>query len=281
MRERKRLAKRIIKMVQPQLESAVRVEADISGLPTETSLKELERLIEASSQPLHDSGAGSKSFGDTAIDIEMADQSQHNGASHTNGDGSTEHGENKKLDDGLETADIEMEDADAPHEEDAVVVDNSESIDAVTTGDTLSTTALAEVNGNISPMKNGHVNGIKNESISPTTNGYTQAVENEQPGPPTPPVSNGDISNDAGSKILTDGGIPHFLLQSFRINGTQISDSEGLLANAVTEALGDADDELNGIDEAEGEVVAVGGRGSPVKTKKGKAKKRKFGSKAR
>ena len=90
-------------------------------------------------------------------------------------------------------------------------------------------------------------------------------------------------------KALTDGGIPRFLLKDFRIDGTQISAPEGSVIRAVSrlsEELSDMDDdELNGlrtgVNEADGEVVAAGGRSSPVKSKKGKAKKRRIGAKAR
>lgn len=47
-RDRKRLAKRILKAVQPMLETAIRAEADITRVPLEPLQKELEQLLEAS-----------------------------------------------------------------------------------------------------------------------------------------------------------------------------------------------------------------------------------------
>ncbi|ERS97198.1 hypothetical protein HMPREF1624_06529 [Sporothrix schenckii ATCC 58251] len=47
-RDRKRLAKRILKAIQPLLEAAVRAEADITRVPPEPLQKELEQLLEAS-----------------------------------------------------------------------------------------------------------------------------------------------------------------------------------------------------------------------------------------
>ncbi|EFX00670.1 phd finger domain protein [Grosmannia clavigera kw1407] len=47
-RDRKRLGKRILKSIQPLLEAAVRAEADITRVPSETLVKEMEALLEAS-----------------------------------------------------------------------------------------------------------------------------------------------------------------------------------------------------------------------------------------
>ncbi|OAA58562.1 phd finger domain protein [Niveomyces insectorum RCEF 264] len=46
-RDRKRLGKRILKAIQPMLEAAVRAECDITDVPAETLLKELDELLEA------------------------------------------------------------------------------------------------------------------------------------------------------------------------------------------------------------------------------------------
>jgi NuA3 HAT complex component NTO1 len=275
MKERKRLAKRIIKAVQPLLENAVQVEADISGQPAEAALKELHRLIEACFQTPSDSvGLESGSLGEAGADVEMADAGQ-DGAQSLDVKASEHHHESH---DPNQDIDVEMDDIDAPHGEeyDAVIVDDGTSKDT----NTINTAALAEVNGNIS-MKYNHINGVKGESVSPTTNGHVM-TENEQPGPPTPPFSNGDVFSEQGAKVLTDGGIPRFL-KDFQIDGTHITDPEAV---AASDDLSDMDDdELNGLrtslNEPDGEVVATGGRASPVKTKKGKAKKKKAGSKVR
>lgn len=291
MKERKRLAKRIIKMVQPQLENAVRVEAELSGLSIETSRKELERLVEASYQSQHDYAAGLNPVGDVTVD-EMTNTSQknQNGVQSSYGNPSAkEDDENQKPNEADKIADIEMEDADAPYEEDidAVVVDTSSlPKDAGVSGDSISSSALVEVNGNISPMKNNHINGIKPDNVAASMNGYSQAAEDDQQGPPTPPVSNEDISSDQGSRVLIEGGVPRFLLQNFNIKGTQISEAEVLVMNAVTDDLSPkGDDELNGLSSgvtAEGEVVTTTGRSTPLKIKKGKARRKRFGwSKAR
>lgn len=48
IKERRRLAKRILKAVQPQLDAAARAEADITGRPANELLHEVEQLLESS-----------------------------------------------------------------------------------------------------------------------------------------------------------------------------------------------------------------------------------------
>jgi NuA3 HAT complex component NTO1 len=293
MKERKRLAKRIIKSVQPQLENAVRVEAEISGQPIELALEELERLLETSFQVQNEIVSiigAAVSLGDAGAEVEMidADRVSQNETILVNGDSSEFHQEDQEPNGNEDHIDVEMEDVDAPHEldDDAIMVATSPS-DLV--GDTITTAALAEVNGNISPMKNNHPNGVKNEATPPATNGANSAVSSEEIGPPTPPISTGDLVHDQGMKVLADGGIPQYLLKDFSIDGTQVSEIVGSfmsVASHASEVLSDMDDdELNALQptivEADKGVVASGSRPSPTKTKKGKGKKKRFGGKAR
>ena len=284
MKDRRRLAKRIIKAVQPQLEAAVRDECDAQRKPVEKQLKELERLLEAGLQSRRDSVSVSlgEPVGDADADaehepdVEMTDASevQKRDSYHTNG-GNTS--------DSHQTADgdVEMQDIDAPNEEDdtdvVTAVPSGPSEASGSVGGTV-TNALAEVNGNISQSKPPHMNGVKNTSTPPNTNGYVSAPENQQPSPPTPPVSNGDNSIDHVD-TLTSGGIPWYL-RDFQPEGTSVLQESGSSSHNVSGMSDDVSDMdeggLRGIggdaDDGDGEVL--GAVGATPRTKKGKTKRR-------
>ena len=276
MKERKKAARRIVKTLQPLLEEAVQAEADWSSQDAEAPLKDLERLLEAIFQPQPDSSnhlgeSGSRS--EAIVDIDMNDivQKQDDETSGTNG----------KDHEALPgAADVEMENADAPHEGaddvDAVlVVVSGSSQDENANEETIPPTALAEVNGNKSPMKTNHINGNKFAPTSNETNESIAIAEIDRPGPPTPPTSNGSVATEYGSKVLAEGGIPLLLRKDFQIDGTKIS------ALDMNEDLEDMDeDQVNGLQNgaADGEA---GGQVGTAKNKKGKGKKRKANSRSR
>ncbi len=257
LRGRRSLAKRILKAVQTHLEAAVRAEADISGKSTEKQLKELEQAIEAALQTGPDSislgGSVGDAEGDHDHDVEMTDAAQHK----TNG----HHGSGSKV--ASDSADIDMEDADAPGEddEDAIIAMGSDTIDT--------DSALAEVNGNASQGKQHHINGNKNATTPPGTNGYSSAPENMQPSPPTPPVSNRDISTDH-VEFLAKGGIPWYL-KDFQPEGTSLL--QGNEGGANVNDILDMDEDAIANGEF-GEVLGAAVIASPSKSKKGKAKKK-------
>lgn len=292
IKERKRLAKRIIKSVQSPLENAVRAEAELTGQPIESALKELERLLENSFQIQQDlvSTTGDTQFGDHAsieVDTAGTNHTNSNGNAFVNGGSSELHQNQDNENEDHINVDVEMEDIDAPHDldDDAIMVATDPS-DLI--GDTITTAALSEVNGNISPMKSNHTNGVKNEATPPATNGANSSVSNDELGPPTPPVSNGDLTHEQNLKVLIDGGIPQYLLKDFNIDGTEVSEIAGSFTSAAShasDALSDMnDDDMNALQattiEAEKGTAAAGGRATPAKTKKGK-RKRRFGAKAR
>jgi len=253
VRGRRSLGKRILKAVQPQLEAAVRAEADISGQPAEKQLKEFEQMIESALQTGPDSlsmgGSVGDVDGDRDRDVEMteAPQPKTNGHRRTRSTVISE------------AADIAM--ADAPGEN--ATIDVAEH--------TIDTSALAEVNGNVSQTKGNNINGNKNATTPPDTNGYSSAPENMQLSPPTPPISNRDAGGDHVD-FLANGGIPWYL-KDFQPEGTSLlQGNEGGAS-------------LNGIDIDEdviasgdfGDIVGATVMSSPTKSKKGKAKKKASG----
>lgn len=266
IKERRKLAKRIIKAVQPQLEAALRAEADISGISFEKELKKIEHLWEACLEV----EAGPQR--DTEGDMTMTEEghANHNGVDHTNGDFGSEN-QDEDLVNSLVPGDVDMEDVDAPHDEDDIIVD-VDTTHLKADGDTITTAALAEVNGNRPPVK---VNGLKNTDVSADTNGYAPISENGQLGALTLALWNSN-DNAAVDNALIEGGVPQFLRGYFNIDGTNITEIVRDELRASEELSEMDDDQVNDLiadsDKAVGEAVPD----VPVaKSKKGKNKKRR------
>ncbi|TVY89205.1 Peregrin [Lachnellula willkommii] len=264
IKERKKLGKRIVKAIQPQLQMAVRAEADISGKSADDLLKELDQLLDASVQPTGDtisvSVGDSHSLADAEAkherDVDMAD-----GVEHSTHENESANGSQKQLNNGSE--DVEMQDADAPGEVDEGIGSTEET-----------DKALIEVDGNVSPTKVEHVNGVKN-SNKPDTNGTAKPHQ-----PPTPPLSNGDASTDPADPLV-NGGI-FWYLKGFHPEGTSIIQELGSGKDAVSqlsEDLSDMDDEALkglGIDVDEGgDGIVAAVAGIPKPKAKAKARKKK------
>lgn len=247
-------AKRILKAAQPQLEEAIRAEAEVCGKVVDDDLKDLARLMDLD---LHMESApvilGEADDEEAAHgqDIEMPDASP----SKANGI----------------SGDIEMQDADAPGEEidenDTIVAEPSAPLEAE---ETINTDLREE--GIPGKGKGKQVNGTKSAPTPPSEiNGYASAHEDAQdpqPSPPTPPISNKDIGNDR-SDTLVRGGIPWYVTH-FEPEGTSLVQPQ--------EPTTPFHDDLSDVEgligaEAEGEVAAPIITASLTKAKKGKAKK--------
>jgi NuA3 HAT complex component NTO1 len=274
IRERRKLAKRIIKAVQPQLEIAVRAEADLTKKSGDKMIHDLEALLEAclhSRQP------------PVSDDI----------------DGVSGQTESKLVNKALEpltgsgTMDVDLHDEDAPGEE----VDDAELYPSGSiAGDAGS---ILPLDGDVNAEAVDHVkitfpnSGLKSSDTPPDTNGYHPALEHHQPPPPTPPVSNGgaysasgqDIGNGDHSSFLTDGGKPWYLKNNFDIEGSVIREVQWTgrdVVRGMSEELSEMDDdELKGMgEEMEGveceaeDIADVAQVEAVPKTKKAKAKKR-------
>jgi NuA3 HAT complex component NTO1 len=294
IRERRKLAKRIIKAVQPQLETAVRAEADITRKSTDTMVHDLEALLDAClhtrQEPAPDGTAVHQTRDETAVDSTANGiGGGQNGRPGSNGmDEKTEanaHGDQMEVD---------LYDEDAPGEEvdDADLFQsnpnaaNGESMH--TNGDTHEETE--EIVGQAKSRYPG--NGVKSSDTPPDTNGYSSAVEHHQPPPLTPPVSSGGANSTSGQEnaagdagtSLTEGGIPWYL-KSFDPIGTTIREMQWTgrdVVRGMSEELTDIDDdelkgmgaEMEGIESASAELVAEGKIETVLRAKKSKAKKR-------
>ena len=261
IKERRKLAKRIIKAIQPQFETALRAEADISGIDFEKELKKLEHLWEVCLE------AEAESHKDGEGDVAMTEAGP-DGVGYTNGDSATE-GRTGHYGQGGDVIDVEMEDVDAPYDEDDIVVDVSTGYleDAKDDGDTI-TAALAEVNGNKAPVK---PNGLKGADM----NGHIHSTENGQLGIqllPEPVIND----NPATDNTLIEGGVPHFLRGFFNIEGTNITEI-AIDEPDPSEELSEMDDEQ--VNQLVADTVKPSVEAAPIaaaaKSKKAKSKRRR------
>ncbi|KAI2630979.1 bromodomain and PHD finger-containing protein [Hypoxylon sp. NC1633] len=247
-RERKKLGKRILKSVQPQLETALHLESEAAHKPFETLKQELESMIEASlelrQQAVHQSHVESEQ----SQDVIMVDSSaaeitvggEVNGAAVT-----------------------AIASGDAPMAEAGVQYDgaggsgnievNTSSLEA---GDEMEG---VEPTSNVIPDRETQMvepkpeatsaDGVQPVDTPPATNGYVGAAPSIRPAPPTPPQSNGSLGRQP-TDPLTDGGIIWYL-QEFDLDGTSAIQEQWQGRDAVrslSEELTEIDeDELKGL----------------------------------
>ncbi|CZT49291.1 related to bromodomain and PHD finger-containing protein [Rhynchosporium secalis] len=266
IKERRRLGKRIIKAVQPQLEAAIKSEAEISGKSIERHLKDLVELLDSTYTAGQDSIA--VSLGDTGSlgDFDADQDTKRIGADEST-DGSAKGKQTSNI-----AENVEMSDVDASDD----VVDNANTIILPNGDETNSTdTRFAEAE-EIASKNAAETNGIKDSSTTPDADGYVSTHDVVQPTPPTPPTSNGDTSNDQAD-ILANGGIPYYL-KDFQPEGTSLIQGADAMSTFSEELSEMDDEELRGLGadfkSATTEVVSDVIVASPSKAKKGKAKKK-------
>lgn len=269
IRERRKLGKRILKAVQPFLETALRVESEISQKPFEGMQKELEDTIDKSVEVRRPMTATSQDKpmnpSDEANDTIMVDAELQ----ITVKADSTESG------DAMDTT------------SDGGNIDVSTNID-------VDTSELAKVEAG--EKQESLPNTVQSSDTPPDTDGYVSKPQTAQSGPPTPPQSNGSLGLEP-SDPLTDGGILWYL-KGLDPQGTSVLEEQWANRDpvrALSEDLTDLDDEvLKGLgmdvdnavasaameaDEKEEAKVAV----EPMagKTRASKAKKRRASTRRR
>lgn len=271
LKERRRQGKRIINTTRPQLEAAVKAEAEISGKPVDKLLKELHDILDSSYIASHDyisvslGDAASVADNDADQDTEMVDATQSKPAEEPNA--------NQDSPAVPVAGDVDLPDIDAPCEEDEIAVAATPAgDDALKTG-----TPIAEVDADI-PQKGSRLNTVEDTDTPPAeTNGYAPSQEVVQPAPPTPPVSNGGSNTDPVD-ILANGGIP-FYLKDFEPEGTSLVQAGDTMSNFSEELSEMGDEELRGLgDDVNAgamEIVRPVITATPAKKKpKKKARKR-------
>lgn len=247
IRERKKLGKRILKGVQPLLESALKLESRITNKPYEDLKQELGDLIEASFgvQPLPSAAEDSQQ----SKDVIMVDAAEITVAPQEEEEDDAEH----EID---EQVDIVMTE---PLEEGSEDLDKNQegrSIEVSTLG-----TGESGIVAEPVPEPSAGAGIDKDESMAegvksgnapdtpPATNGYVAAAPSTLPGPPTPPQSNGSLSQEQVN-ILTDGGVPWYLKEFEPIGTSAVAQpvTGGEVLRSHSEALTEMDeDELKGL----------------------------------
>jgi NuA3 HAT complex component NTO1 len=293
IKERRRLAKRITKMIQPLLEVAVRAEADVTRKSADKMIHELEGLLEACLQARQQSLPGPALETEADHDAMQVDNSANGGNEKKRGRGlnGVDQVEGARLSGSM---DDDLHDEDAPGEE----VDDAEMFPAISDGGDADSGVLMnpadfEAEDATSQIKSQYRgNGLKPSDTPPDINGYHPTLEHHQPQPPTPPVSNGGPNSTNGlesagadsAASLTDGGIPWYL-KSFDPIGTTIGELQWTgrdVVRSMSEELSEIDDdeltgmgaEMEGIQGEAEEVVEVNKIEAVARTKTGRMKRR-------
>ncbi|KAI1176002.1 hypothetical protein F4777DRAFT_548130 [Nemania sp. FL0916] len=246
-RDRKKLGKRILKAVQPQLETALRLEAEVNHRSFESLKQELETMIEASlkyqPKPLV---LEREDEGEQSQDVIMVDSS----AAVIAINGSDSHDVTPRDVNGdvvMAEADNQAASTDGNIEVDTSAIETDMQMENAQTGvDTASVpnSEVVETKPNASGASDAH-----SVSTPPATNGYISAPTTSQPAPPTPPQSNGSLGRQPVD-ALTDGGVLWYL-QEFELQGTSAAEEQCDGRNAdrsLSEELTEIDDdELKGL----------------------------------
>ncbi|KAH8158880.1 hypothetical protein CIB48_g9372 [Xylaria polymorpha] len=283
-RDRKKLGKRILKAVQPQLEMALRLEAEANHRSFEGLKQELETLIEASLEYRPKAvTVGTDGEGEQSQDVIMVDSSaaviavgglNHQSITAVDGNGDTM----------MVDADNQATSTDGNIEVDTSAIGTDMKVEgAQTTTDVVS--APDSDTMETKPDGSG-TSDVQSVNTPPATNGYVSVPPNSQPAPPTPPQSNGSLGRQP-MDALTDGGVLWYL-QEFEPEGTSATQeqwdgrsAERSLSEELTEI---DDDELKGLGVEINESITaspadttpfVDGANHISPTKKAKAKKRK------
>ena len=180
-REKRKLAKRIIKAIQPGLEDAVMKESELNRKPFEKELKDLDQIFEFSVQSRRNSVAGSAELGN-AEGIDGMEQDKEEGD-----DGATTEPKPEEQPNGAE--DLAMTDVDAAQPSGPVPESQSQEAPGASmetsgtieepekeTSEVLATTE--NTTGEVAPSSNG-------DASTQPPNGAHET----QKAPPTPPLS--------------------------------------------------------------------------------------------
>ena len=275
-KEKRKLAKRIVKMIQPALEDALRNESELNGRPYAQQMKEMDEMLFSRRASLADS-----------VDLDL-----QGSALLVNGNGHT----SANKDEDAEMAGRPNEPTTNGHmrgggHDDAV--QDTSMVDAADDGEeVVAASSIAQLNGELTAdtelLLAAHTppastNGVKKEGEKHVKRSAKKGSPAHEP--PTPPISL-EGNQQAG---LPEGGIPWYVEQ-FDPNGTTIYEERWTgpeVLRGMSEELSEMDDaELQDLgDFAEGPPSAGGpvtavptGRFKMVK-KNGKRKRRWTGFK--
>lgn len=238
-RDRKRLGKRILKSVQPQLEIALKAEADVATKNYADLQKELEGMIDASLEIRKQSSSRQHQEAAAAIqtdqDVVMTDAAEegHITVAEAQSDGEAGGQDTDKME--LDDLSIEVKEEKPADSGVEIIVD---AVDAAATKGEDAVVAPQQ-------PEDAVLKGVKSAPTPPDFNdGYAHVPQTAHPAPLTPPQSNGSLGHGTDN-TLTEGGIPWYL-KAFEPEGTTAIEEQWAGREAVrslSEELTDMDDE--------------------------------------
>lgn len=233
IRERRKLGKRILKAVQPYVEIALQIEAEISNRSYGTLQAELEGIIERSVEAKQN-GPGSVLNSAPADDVEMADVADH---AHDNAD--------KPDEDESESMIVDQPDGTQDVAEEKHIDGDRAGVDGDI--DTQEESKPDSANDDTKPRVTTQA---ADSQTPPDTDGaYAALARPDQAGPPTPPQSNGSLGK-VTIDPLSEGGI-FWHMKTFQPKGTSVLAEQWPGRDAIrmlSEDLTDLDDdELKGL----------------------------------
>lgn len=243
IRERRKLGKRILKAVQPYLETALRVESEISNKPYENLQRELDALVDASIDAARASAGGEpKREGEDEEDTIMVDAPNPSEITVKSALRSTvtAAADTDAMDTGEDGGNIEV---------------NTSGLGIVNQG------VSEAIEASPRKSKRGSAsNGVDSSETPPAGHGFPALACSDQPGPPTPPQSNGSFGKEPGDS-LAEGGILWYLKAMKPVGTSILSEHWAAGRDAVrmlSEDLTDLDDEeLRGLGADVDEAVAA------------------------
>lgn len=235
-RERRRLGKRILKAVQPQLETALQTETTVNSKPLEELTKELDAMLEACVELQQPSITVSQEHTDGGEDTVMADAPTLQ-ITVAGQDQAAPEGAGADTPDAMDTTpDAGVAQANSTAEDNGVAThlgDNGIAVSVPT----------PESQKNPEKPADAALGSDGDSNTPPATNGYVAAPKPAQATPPTPPQSTDSLSHQPADP-LTDGGVPWYL-GSFDVVGTSAGEpgvSESGRGRSPSEELTDLDD---------------------------------------
>lgn len=256
IRERRKLGKRILKAVQPLLETSLQVESEISTKPSEGLQKELEALIDASIDIGRQVNGTAHSVPDEgAEDTIMLDAPDLSSEPHATvkseplaGESGITSNDGDVMDAAENDDEDEEDDDDDDDDNDGEGREEGDSIEVNTVGLGIMTNRPAVGLGITQEMavKTARVNSaITSETPPNSTGSFVVMAAPSQEGPPTPPQSNGSLGNEP-SDPLSEGGVLWYL-RALEPHGTSILEEHWAAGRdavrTLSEDLTDLDDE--------------------------------------
>jgi NuA3 HAT complex component NTO1 len=243
-RERRKLAKRIVKAIQPLLEEALRSESEVSGRPFEKQIRELDMMLDSTILSRRGSYAGSNND-----EVELRNLLKPANGHGTPlpsirlGKGVNQHDDHEM---GVfpsansETADVQDVDmVDAPNEPGEELDGSIAQLNVELSADTQHAVAA-----HTPPAS---TNGVKGDAIHDQTN-LSSNFRTSIPEPPTPPLSLEGLQQSS----FATGGIPWYV-EPFDPDGTTIHEERW----TGPEVLREMSEELTDIDDEE--LLGLGG----------------------